>query len=257
MLRNSYLVFLDILGYSQLIKTLDSKKELEIELKKLLYSLEKAKGFLEPHNYWKIKFFTDNVIIQNNIKVLDGTEEGPFGTVAFSINSYQFIMVLNGYFIRGGWSLGDSYIDDNIVFGKPLIEAHSIESEQAIFPRIMLSNDMKKLVDKHLSYYAKDYFPPQASDLLKEDGKYFMNYLITVKYFEIYDQKRMLLKHKRNIEKNLCKWNENDKIFAKYLWAAEYHNYFIKTFTNFHETWLRVRISERIHNFQLLTNEEF
>ena len=256
MTNTSYFVFIDILGYKDYILSLKDKKDIDLELKRIQKALDKAKYFIEPHDYWQIKFFSDNLAIQHNLQRLDGSEEGHFGTLVFSLCGYQLFMVLSGYFVRGAWSFGYSFMNDDLIFGKPLIEAYKLESENAIYPRIIISNDVKKLVDKHLKYYSPDYFPPQAFHLIKQEEIYFLNYLCTIKDLgDKYTQKKILYRHKRLISRQLDKWQENDKIFNKYKWVAEYHNFFIEKFTGFTENWLKVRTGKNIYKFELLVKE--
>ena len=46
-------------------------------------------------------------------------------------------------------------MDKNIVLGKALIEAYKLETEEAIYPRIILSNDVIKVVREHIGYYSE------------------------------------------------------------------------------------------------------
>lgn len=47
-------------------------------------------------------------------------------------------MVRQGHFIRGGMTIGDIFIDDSMVFGPAIVQAHTLETEFAIYPRIVI-----------------------------------------------------------------------------------------------------------------------
>lgn len=55
-------------------------------------------------------------------------------------------MILNGYFLCGGIDLGDYYGDDDFVYGLVLIEVYDLESSKVIYFRIILSDEMIKMV---------------------------------------------------------------------------------------------------------------
>lgn len=56
--------------------------------------------------------------------------------------------------------MGDLYIDDTIVWGNALVQAHKIEENRAIFPRTIIDEsilNIYKLPKDHLSMLAKDF----------------------------------------------------------------------------------------------------
>lgn len=75
-------------------------------------------------------------------------------------------MTLEGFFVRGGVSIGDYYTNEYLSFGPALLEAHNIESCSAKTPRIVLSKDAKDLVKHHLTYYSNPKYAPQVRAVL-------------------------------------------------------------------------------------------
>src|SRR5258708_3493441 len=47
-----------------------------------------------------------------------------------------------GFLIRGGAAIGNLYHSGGIVFGEALVKAYSLESKTAIYPRVVLSQDV-------------------------------------------------------------------------------------------------------------------
>ena len=127
--------------------------------------------------------------------------------------------------------MGNLYIYENTVYGISLIEAHELETTKAINPRIIFSDEVKALIRKHLGFYASVHDAPQGTYLLKDiDGEYFVNYLVAVLDDEdnpMYDSVR---KHKEVVENRLNIHSNEPHLLAKYVWCAEYHNYFCHNF---------------------------
>ncbi|KTC78705.1 hypothetical protein [Legionella cincinnatiensis] len=54
-----------------------------------------------------------------------------------------------GFLLRGGISVGKLYHIDNIIFGPALVEAHKLESNEAKFPRILISDKVIDEIEPH------------------------------------------------------------------------------------------------------------
>jgi len=146
---------------------------------------------------------------------------------------YQLEMVLSGFFIRGGWSIGELFINEQILYGYPMIESYKLETQKALNPRIIFSEKMKVKINEHLSFYNSKYLAPQKFHVLKDnDGEYFINYLYCILDYEGIANYNYLKSHKCIIESRMKLFEKNDKILAKYVWCAYYHNYFCNTFIN-------------------------
>ena len=229
-LLESFVCFTDILGFSNLIIQAPNQHHGNILLKDLHTILKNQYDemkVMNPRGHFKT--FTDNIILAYP-KFEDG--EGQSGSIFMSFIDYQLEMTSNGYFLRGGVALGDYYGDDDFAYGPALIEAHDLECDKAVYPRIILSEEMIKLVSGHLDYYGSPAHAPQNSHLLKDvDDKIFINYLYglqeeysTIQDINIYIGK--IQKHKAVILKNLNAYQSNIKLYSKYEWVAQYHNYY-------------------------------
>ncbi|GIX59797.1 hypothetical protein BPADB04_48270 [Bacillus paranthracis] len=237
-LLESIVCFTDILGFSNLIINTPNRQSGNHLLKNLHEILTNQYALMREMNpYGHFKTFTDNVILAYP-RFQDG--EGQSGSLFMSFIDYQLEMTLNGYFLRGGIALGDYYGDDDFAYGPALIEAHDLECSKASYPRIILSDNMVKMVCEHLDYYAPLTFAPQFSHLLKDaDGSCFVNYLYGLHEMFICGDRSdedfnsyvdQLKKHKDIVEEKLQQFSNNPKLYAKYEWVAQYHNYYCEQY---------------------------
>jgi hypothetical protein len=124
---------------------------------------------------WAVKTFTDNVVLGIPI-IQDG--ESDLGLVFSLAGLYQYKLIQNGFFVGGGIAVGQLYMDDDVVFGDALLEAHRAESELARDPRVVLAPSAARMIREHLCYYARICESPQSDELLVDvDGQVFVNYL--------------------------------------------------------------------------------
>jgi len=231
-LKKSIFVYVDILGYSELIKTNSSNEEL-INFHQVLASgrdgledkeLKKQLKGLKNNNDYALKVFTDNIVIGWPISS-DGERE--FGRSLFKLSYFQSHMVSNGYFLRGAISFDDAYIDEIAVFGPALINAHDGEEKLARDPRIILTQSCVEKVKQFLKKTQNPAWSLHNNCLLCDsDGQWFINYLnILLPDIDVilYDD---IFKHRKIVEKQLEKNIENPQVWSKYAWVARYHNYF-------------------------------
>jgi hypothetical protein len=236
-LRKSIVVFMDILGYKDRIKSAFENGSAEEELRKLRLALDDAYRYLkEEHkaqsevtNWWEVRAFTDNIVIGFPL----ARDDDAFGEMFWSftnIAAFQLEMVLAGFFLRGGIAVGDLYIDSEIVFGPALLEAYEAESCCARDPRIVLAASAEDYVARQLSRSSSVEDSPHFHTLLKDvDGQTFLDYLDETvliagdddgPFYEILEE------HKRMIEAKLDEYRSKPSVWSKYAWTAHYHNYF-------------------------------
>lgn len=237
-LRESVFVFMDILGYRDLIIQAQRSNTQESTLRALHSALLKGRHRLEdkdlPETLQKfgekdlfaLKAFTDNIVIGWPVH---SDAEAEFGSAFMRLAIFQFDMAVEGYFVRGALSVAPVYVDEVAVFGDALVEAYEGESELARDPRIILTDSAVRAAKQHIQYYSRPMLAPHARDILKDaDGQWFLNYLEAVLIAEdehgpFYDE---FLRHKHAVEKKLAAHAKNPSVWAKYAWVANYHNYF-------------------------------
>ncbi|MDA2550220.1 hypothetical protein COL26_15375 [Bacillus thuringiensis] len=233
----SVVSFIDVLGFSQLGMRAINNGEGDVFLNQIHTSLNKARHAITNQLLLaKVKVFTDNVVIGWPIY---GDGEGELGTTFLNLAEYQFSLVFDGFFIRGGVSVGPHFMDEETVFGPELITAYNLESQVAVYPRIILSGKSIEKVHTYKSYYPSKYDNPFYFELLEDmDGEWFINYLYVL--FDWYEEEARngdftpffphLETHRNRIESALDTYVNNHKLLKKYAWIANYHNYFCDEF---------------------------
>jgi hypothetical protein len=237
-LRRSVLAFMDILGYSDLIRAPERVCKQEVTLRAIHAALRRGRGWLEDRglspilrdmsakDFYALKAFTDNVVIGWPVR---DDAESEFGSAFVKLGNFQFQMILAGFFVRGALAVGDAYVDETVVFGSALIEAYDGESTLARDPRIILTTSAVAAARQHLRYYGRPDLAPHVRDVLRDsDGQWFINYLECVLWAEqeqgpFYEE---FLLHKAVVESKLRDHSGNPGIWAKYAWVAGYHNFF-------------------------------
>ncbi|WP_252217620.1 hypothetical protein [Clostridium chauvoei] len=177
MLVNSMVCTIDILGFSQMIIQSCNNKYGNNLLREINFLINKNKQCIIKNKYskGKIKIYTDNMIIGYPIK--DDGEES-LNEILDNVSEYQFNLALEGLFVRGRVSVGEFYINEDIVFGPALLDAHYVESNLACYPRIVLDNKIVNRLQKYINNY--DIAPQQNKILIDSDGQWFLNYLNTI-----------------------------------------------------------------------------
>lgn len=95
----------------------------------------------------------------------------------------------------------------------------------------MLSNETKKLVKHHISYYSNPMYAPQVSNIFEDvDGEWFINYLEAA--FQDRDNagylhaQKIMEQHRDMVIRKMSIYKNDPKVLNKYEWVAQYHNHF-------------------------------
>lgn len=237
----SFCIYFDILGFSEKISEIQ-KNGLNY-FNDYLNTLENIINHLtEFYNYgdenknkkFELKIFTDNFVIGFPIYD-DGEIE--FSQIFDMISFIQLEFIKNNIFIKGAIAYSNLYMDKNIVIGKALIDAYNLEEKSSTYPRIILSKEVNEKINRYIEYYADGKSCPVNSRCLVDiDGFLFINYLNYLLDFYRDDNddemkieiRKELIIHKKIIIKNLNLYQANDRVFKKFEWIANYHNYFCK-----------------------------
>lgn len=162
----------------------------------------------------KQQIFSDNIVFAQEIK--DGyTVYQVFNFVLF-ISAYLHQALVTGLLIRGGITVGDLYIDSNFVLGKALIRAYKLESEVAIFPRVVLDLDVFGILSAMDDDIFKNFSLPVGDDMLY--------YIDSCRVIYKPDKYKVNFEHIRQSILNVCKYEQNLKILQKHLWLINQFN---------------------------------
>lgn len=241
-MRNSWVICLDILGFSARIKSATEAGTAQGLLLELTAALEEAKvdlvkdldehaGYLIKEAPYAVKMFTDNVVLGFPIHD-DGEDE--FGRMIFIVGLWQYTLLKHGFFVRGGMAVGPLFMDEDVVFGAGLIDAYQAESKLARDPRVVLAPSAMDLIHHHLAYYANVSESPHNFALLVDaDSQMFVNYLwLPVDGAEGLPGQFTsdIERHRDLIVDRLNEFAQDPGIWSKYAWVGSYHNHFCEHF---------------------------
>lgn len=239
-LRASWLAFLDVLGFTELIRADD--RDAIARLHQLLRNgnaiLQGPEDNLADFglaDHHAMTAFTDNIVLGFPIHDDGEIESG----MAFDrIGQFQLSMALGGFFVRGGLSFGDAYIDEIAVFGPALLDAYDAETRLARDPRIVITQRGQDVIDQHLEYYMRGQHAPQNTDLKKDrDGQWFIDYLeATILSLDIEAPVidfESVQNHRDIVAEKLVAHRSDPRIWSKYEWVADYHNDFCTRYEQF------------------------
>lgn len=224
-----FVAFLDILGYSDLVKESDYEKSINT-IKRMSSAIKSAKDTIKSGWPWEkdkfvVRVFSDCICLSIPEKMDN------FDAFFQILALVQANLLRERICIRGGVARGKFYSDDNIIFSSGLVEAYETEETIAEFPRIVVPKCFWSYVaengqDENIiwfkdAYIWKDY----------HDDQLFIDYL----NFMPYDRKdnpdhdgKDLKNHKYLIEKCLDIYIDRDDLYRKYEWMANYHNSWCK-----------------------------
>lgn len=107
----------------------------------LLYSAhQKAKSILGQDPNSNLIQFSDSIVFSKPYAVSD------FESFVSTVAIWQRELLISGLLCRGGITFGKHFVDDKFLFSKAMIDAYHLESQQARYPRILISKDLLELV---------------------------------------------------------------------------------------------------------------
>jgi hypothetical protein len=215
-------------------------------------------------------FFSDTVIRMKDVETFSEKDIAR----AFKEEVVFLIQALlrqlrNNLLVRGIIIIGKSYHSEKVFFGPALTQAHLIEKNKVIYPRICIDNEITKKIffDDNKSYNKRILSTMLTQDF---DGMFFIDYLkyvclefldsvkrIHSEHFKRYMSQNYLFRHtegniedeikcsqlyleeevietftnsKKTIEQNLK--NIKEEYFEKIFWLRNYHNRTLRKFGN-------------------------
>lgn len=204
-----YVAFLDILGFREHVKGLASSTG---KLGSLLEVLNRMYASGQYHTKalnrdlmltqkLKATTFSDNIVIS-------GTFDELQYVLLFAANLCSELLS-QGYMARGAIALGDLYHSDHIVMGPALVSAYELESQVAIYPRLIIQDECLEHVRIESTTH------PIVRDF---DGMHYLDYLD----HRLMGPKPLYNVVREEVVANLK--NRSQKIRAKNAWMAGYLN---------------------------------
>lgn len=231
-LTQCYIAYFDILGYKEFLDDSENDEfellnSINLEFSKL-NKMGKSRG--DSSVGLKVKTFSDNVVMA----VDDVSEEGEdtsFYFLSLLLCIIQLVFLeRHNLFVRGSLVHGDILINDDMVFGKGLIDAVKIEEGSAKFPRILLGKTIENRFGDRmpaLEYVKRD-----------EDGEYYLDFFQAEQIYPEEELNRICLAQIREklierLRRN-CKYGAmakrpetiqaRENVISKHLWMVEKFN---------------------------------
>ena len=242
-LKDSFCVFLDVLGFTQRLEDsyLEGNKD---DLFNDFVSISRAeitkiknKSALDLGLVSRV--FSDNILLAQPIFSEDCETE--FWAILHSALEYQLEMALSGFFVRGGFVRGELFVDEEIIYGKALLDSVRYEGKLALTSRVMLSESVLDKVNEHLDFYDKKSSSPQYEQVFLNKGcngsladNGFLNYLTVLTISGHLDAER-LIRHRDQVIYSAMKYRDSKSLAYKYYWLYKYHNYFCSTVEGYKE----------------------
>lgn len=142
--------YIDLLGASEAIKNdVD-----DVNLNTVNYLVHAAQDlcsveFPEGIGSFKSIVFSDNIVFSHSLGDLSRIQKQKtiHGLLAIA-SMFQFVALQVGILIRGGISMGDLYLDNHLVWGKALVSSYQLEKTTAIYPRVVVDEDVFEFISK-------------------------------------------------------------------------------------------------------------
>ena len=242
------IAFIDVLGFKEIVK----QSESDASKITLLYSVLEFLKNWEISDNWNLKFvkieedaqkkgvdnfdirgktnttaFSDNIVV--SVKVDNNVNEMA-STLIVNLALIGSLLMEKGILFRGGLTIGNIIHKDNgTVFGQGLIDAYFLETKNAKYPRIVLSDKLIKelnypLVEKKSRYPYHQYLNRFQDGCI---GFHQMIYYQVIDSWEKMTSENMILslKNIRNVIVNgLDSSFENSDVFEKYKWLKDQYN---------------------------------
>ena len=229
--KDCYVAFFDVLGFKDLLThaSCDDVVTLFEKAKQFHYWTHKEDSPTNPNNEnaipiiapdkINIKIVSDSICIFVESQVPNSLP-GLIATCA----SYQAKMLelRNPVLLRGGISRGNLYYDGDIIFGPGLTEAYLLESKNAKYPRVILTEQLFNECDcddDGIKGFARGL-------LLKDfDSFYVLNYFMIFCWMGAASRQKEIDNAYRHIQNVLAKTTD-ESIRSKYLYLNEKIQYY-------------------------------
>lgn len=216
--------FIDILGFSNLVKeTANNGIREHSKLVNICGALNKLDDFrLTLSEKLKAKDvrttqFSDSVVISFPWNEKDNS----IVAAVLWIKSYQtFLIMWHNVLLRGGITIGDIIHNEKMIVGPAMIDAYTLESKRAFYPRIVIDSQVVPLFEKVFDRCRKNNRSIDTTLINKDDdNRYYIDYFnfserdrngCSFYYNNYLHQLKSLVAENKD--------NEDVRIREKYLW---------------------------------------
>jgi hypothetical protein len=141
MISERYIVFMDVLGFSKTVMETDKADKIIKALREIKDNQKEMAKEVEDDEL-QITWFSDSIVISYPAYTLINLE-----MLIRDVQLIQQQLLAEGILMRGGITVGEFIHDNEIVYGKAFVEAYKLESKSAISPRVVISQQVLKMVE--------------------------------------------------------------------------------------------------------------
>ena len=198
-LNYAIVAFVDILGFSEMVKSDCENKNGNLKFFEILRDLNiKTKSIMGC----SIKQFSDSIIFTLPLSKTN------YEKMIKILSDYQYELICQSIICRGAISYGKHYEENEFMFSQALIEAYQLEITDAKYPRIVVSNNL-------MDYYSENLHSIEG--IIRERDT-----LSFIDYFRGRDKEKLrIILKKFNDEMK----NYSMSIKEKYYWLNDYWEY--------------------------------
>lgn len=204
--------YLDILGVTSRIKQPNDDMLSMNKLHNLYtFSMKLTQSIaIEGNADIKFKIFSDNIIIAK--KTTSESLRDDIYSILSCVGHFQELAASDsvGWLLRGGITIGSLFIDEVMVWGKALLHSYELEDKIAIYPRVIIDDNVIQNISKSDKSYGFIKYD--------NDGFAFLNYLHNCHFVG-----EMLMKGFELMKKEAGD-NPNDKVLQKLIWHKNFIN---------------------------------
>lgn len=208
------IAFFDLLGAKEIISSAESETALNII----------SETFRRAGEYWphfekipevlhgiKHATFSDNIALALDLSSVPDRNNAIINFIKY-IYLFQRLTLKSTYLFRGGIAIGPLYMDSNsnVVWGKALTDAYTLEGKTAIYPRVVLSRQFEKIGWENIPNIRKDF-----------DGIYFVDYISPIDKVNSNWIEKMKEKINSEFSKRMGKTDQVG-VLQKYDWLQRY-----------------------------------
>jgi hypothetical protein len=228
MYEDRVLAFIDILGFSEAVKrTITNGMENEDETTKIVRLFDDAKELIKQHNPSfmdtstadkSVHHFSDSIIIS-----YPKTKAGAVFYIISETLFFSLTALQKGFLIRGAVVCDKLCHTETKIFGPAMVKAYQMESKLAVYPRIILDDnilDIAKEYPREMNKQNSEFKVIQNLLLEDFDGYFFINYLDIFKTKIFSDDKATLLSYFEPLRNKIRELDKKESldIKSKCLW---------------------------------------
>ena len=229
----SIVTFIDIIGFKALVESNEAADIHEMlgRLRRFQKLEERIVG--KERSNLKFTYLSDTIVRSIELKRVakENYRTGVIFHELIEVLHMQLDAIISGFLLRGGITIGEVFVGESMIFGPGLIRAYELESKYAVYPRIVIDPVVLQGAEQISWLRASHHNVERELKFLRKlvtdrgDGIQFIDYLNSESEFGEPEEYLLFLKNHRDlIVNNAEKFRQIEKISAKYLWLAAYHN---------------------------------